>query len=647
MIAYGDLKSFISQGEDVYKEFKPNVSGQTEKIGKTICAFANDLNWVGGGYLFVGLNDDGSPSSNCESYDHVQKTIADICRDHISPPLTPIIKRLDLDGQDIYEVKIARSHNRPHRCQNVCFVRIASTVRKATLDEEISIKDSYQIPSFDHQSVERSSAADLDYNRFEAYLRDTKPPETLVMGEDLTTLLVNLDFAAQHGDDISLKVGTLLLFGSDPQKYFRHCAIQAVKFHGTDLSSPIASRETITGTLPDLILRARQFIESYTATTSVFLPDQQDRVDYHEYPSWAIREAIANSVAHRDWQQEGREIDIRIFDDRIEVISPGTLGGGLTVEDLGTGKRYIRNQLTADVLSELKYIEKAGTGIYRLKKEMEKNGSPEPEFRVDQNTFKVILPAHPFYSSQRFLEEAGQEKARANYPAAKTLYQKALEKNPKNYHALIGLGDLERDLGNREACRGLYKEAIEIDPTNPQAWLSHGFLEEKLGNTKSAREMYRQAVKKVFKPGVIYRSWAILEWRQKQYEQADKLFEEAIKKDPGDSISWYKRGQMNINSRTIQVKRQGEVQLKKALSLVNDNYIESDIYFLLARAMPSLHYSTDEIKNMYEKSLSLQPYRGATHYFYAMFLKRIGEHEKSEYHLQRSRKLRYIPRKRR
>jgi len=120
-----------------------------------------------------------------------------------------------------------------------------------------------------------------------------------------------------------------------------------------------------------------------------------------------------------------------MFDDRIEVTNPGGLGGGLVVEDLGTGKRYIRNHIIADTLNELKFIERASTRIYRLMREMERNGSPKAEFQVDENNFTIILPAHPYYASERFLEEASLEKSRANFSEARLLYEGALEKKPR------------------------------------------------------------------------------------------------------------------------------------------------------------------------------------------------------------------------
>lgn len=298
MISYIDLKGFLHQGEDVYKEFKPKTTGHIEEIGKTICAFANDFNWVGGGFLFVGVNKEGLASGIVENYDEFQRKIADICRDSISPPLTPVMRKHLIDEKPVYEIKIARSMNRPHRYKGLCYIRIGSTTQKASLDEENQIRDSCLIPSFDHQPLEKTSSSDLDLQKFEKFLKDTKPQEIFDIEPNLTDIAENLGFTVKYGERLLLKAGTILLFGVNPTKFFPHSKIQAVKFRGLDLGAPIVSRQILEGTLPELIIGARQFVESYIATGSVFLPDQQDRIDYNEYPYWAIREAIANAVAH-------------------------------------------------------------------------------------------------------------------------------------------------------------------------------------------------------------------------------------------------------------------------------------------------------------------------------------------------------------
>jgi ATP-dependent DNA helicase RecG len=645
MIHYIDVKDYLSQGEDIVREFKPNYQNHVDKIGSTMVAYANDLCWVGGGYIFIGIDNSGKPIGFQETFDEMQQKIADLCREQISPPLAPFIRKIAFDKHDVCEIKIVRSINRPHRFRNISYVRIGSTTRRATLDEENQIRQCSVIPTYDHQPVANSSPDDIDLIAFRDFLTSTKSSDILETDSDLSVIATNLGYVVQSGNRRLPRVGTILLFGKSPTRFFSHSKIQAIRFKGMDLTAPIASRQLFEGTLPDLIMSARRFIENLSGTFSVFPTSAENRIDYLEYPHWAVREAIANAVVHRDYAISGREIDIRVFDDRIEVISPGGLGGGLTLEDLGTGKRFIRNQLIADVLNDMKFIERAGTGILRMRKEMEVNGSPQPIFKSDQNTFQAILPAHPFYSSQRLLEEANQEKARANYPSAKMLYEKALAMNSSNYFAIMGLADLEMQIGNRDKSRELYKKAIDLQPKNPHAWLSLAILEEKLANVQAAREVYKAASKVVTKSGVVYRNWAVLEWNQKHYKEADSLFENALHKDPADHITWYKRGQMNINSPVEKVKRQGEAHLRKALNLTEDTYTLSDIYFLLAREMPELRYNPSEIEDTYKRSLDLNPGRATVHYHFGKYLESIGKKKEANIHLQKARELGYIPKR--
>ena len=81
-----------------------------------------------------------------------------------------------------------------------------------------------------------------------------------------------------------LRAGTILVFGDTATKFFPQSKIQVVRFKGLDLAAPIVSRQIMEGTLPELIVRARNFLEEFISTASLFLPDEQERVDYHEYP---------------------------------------------------------------------------------------------------------------------------------------------------------------------------------------------------------------------------------------------------------------------------------------------------------------------------------------------------------------------------
>jgi ATP-dependent DNA helicase RecG len=114
------------------------------------------------------------------------------------------------------------------------------------------------------------------------------------------------------------------------------------------------------------------------------------RVDVPEYPDYSVREALANALAHRDWSLEGAKVRLLMFDDRLEIWSPGRLPPPIMLERLGYDQ-FSRNRLIARVLVERGYIEEVGLGIRRMREEMASLGLPEPEFREDGFSFVITF----------------------------------------------------------------------------------------------------------------------------------------------------------------------------------------------------------------------------------------------------------------
>jgi len=124
------------------------------------------------------------------------------------------------------------------------------------------------------------------------------------------------------------------------------------------------------------------------------------REDIPEYPMKALREAVTNAVMHRDWFMEGANVFVEIYTDRIEVSSPGGLPKGMKLSDLGR-KSIRRNALIADLLHRITFIEKAGTGIKRMRDEAHDQGCPEPVF--EENGFFTTI----FYPNPEVRAQAG------------------------------------------------------------------------------------------------------------------------------------------------------------------------------------------------------------------------------------------------
>ena len=185
----------------------------------------------------------------------------------------------------------------------------------------------------------------------------------------------------------------MLLFGVRPQDRLQAATLKCGFFYGLHQGTQLRDRADITGPLHRVIDDGAAFV----ARNRRLVPRMEGirRIDVPEYPDYSVREAIANALAHRDWLLEGAKVRLFMFDDRLEIWSPGRLPPPITLERLGFDQ-FSRNRLIARVLVERGYIEEVGLGIRRMREEMEHLGLPEPEFREDGFsfviTFRSIVP---------------------------------------------------------------------------------------------------------------------------------------------------------------------------------------------------------------------------------------------------------------
>ncbi len=184
----------------------------------------------------------------------------------------------------------------------------------------------------------------------------------------------------------------LLLFGKQPTRFLPQASVKLAHFRGTEVDGLIVDRKEVFGTLDKIIEDTARFVSN-----NMRIPARIEgiyREDMPEYPIVAVREAITNALAHRDYSISGQKVAVRVFDDRLEVESPGGLAGPVTLENLGQ-KRYSRNPLLARLMYELRLIEEMGTGIRRMRRALAEIGSPPPRFETDASSFIAVLPARP------------------------------------------------------------------------------------------------------------------------------------------------------------------------------------------------------------------------------------------------------------
>ena len=189
--------------------------------------------------------------------------------------------------------------------------------------------------------------------------------------------------------ELQLTYAALLLFGRYPQQWLPNATILAGRFPGVALSGTYIKRD-ISGNLPEQLRQAEEFIRTNLITTVRLVGLQHQEI--LEYPFEAVRELLVNAVAHRDYNLQGDNIHLNIFSDRLEITSPGTLPGPVTLKNL-LEARFARNAVISQVLSDLGYVERLGYGLDRVVEATRNAGLLPPQFEELSGTFRVTLYA--------------------------------------------------------------------------------------------------------------------------------------------------------------------------------------------------------------------------------------------------------------
>jgi len=242
---------------------------------------------------------------------------------------------------------------------------------------------------FESRVIPEASLSDLDEDKVMAYAYNAGnvPPDDL---EKSYEFLVRRGCLKRVGNEFQLTYTALLLFGRFPQQWLPNATILAGRFPGVALSGQYSKRD-ITGNLPDQLKQADEFIRSNLKTVVRLVGLQhQERL---EYPFEAVRELLVNAIAHRDYNLQGDNIHLNIFANRLEISSPGTLPGPVTLKNL-LEARFARNAVISQVLSDLGFVERLGYGLNRVVEVTRFAGLLPPQFEETAGTFRVTLFAN-------------------------------------------------------------------------------------------------------------------------------------------------------------------------------------------------------------------------------------------------------------
>lgn len=444
-----------------------------EKIIRTICAFANDYDNLGGGYIILGIEEDNGrpivPISGLEpeSVDRLNKELLNICN-LIEPRYLPIVETANYDGKTVLIIWIPGGPQRPYKCPNHIssdkknksdksyYIRKISSTVKANPNEE---KELYELASrepFDDRINHQSNISDLRTNLISEYLSKVgsdmyESSLSLNIGE----LSRNMCIARGPKEYYKpLNVG-LMFFNERPDNFFRCARIEVV-----DKPDPTGERmveKTFYGPLNIQLENALGFIRNYVIKERV-----DKRLDIPEadrtynYPLQAVEEILCNAVYHKDYQIP-EPITVTITPTQMEILSIPGPDRSISDEDLSNchmvSSRY-RNRRIGDFLKELRLTEGRNTGIPKAIWAMEKNGSESIKLLTDSDRsyLRVIIPVNKKFIETEDVPDHTTERiaTRRSVSEMKTAVMEALSK-----HGCMSMRELSKTLGYKAPTRNL------------------------------------------------------------------------------------------------------------------------------------------------------------------------------------------------
>lgn len=381
-------------------EFKSSL--ELDAIMKAISSFSNKK----GGTIFVGVSNNRDIVGISIGRNTLEKLASDIRRE-MDPPVFPYINDLEVDGKKIIEIEISESSSKPVFYRDKAYMRVGRSNQKLSANEIRNlITNENIVTTWDEQILEEATFEDIDEKKLFNFLKiailtrnlDIDPKTPIEEALNRLNLIKNG----------KLTNAAILLFGLNPQKFVLQAKTQCAKFKGVT-TNEFDDMHDFEGTIIDQRDDALRFAEKYIKRSAKIVGTE--RLETFDYPIEAIREAITNALCHRDYRINSN-VQLRIFDDRIEIWGCGPLPKPLKIEDLKIEHESIRrNPLIAECFFKIGFIEKWGTGTQRIIESCLEEGLPEPLFEIKSGTLVVTIRKYLIPSLKKYSINERQKKA--------------------------------------------------------------------------------------------------------------------------------------------------------------------------------------------------------------------------------------------
>lgn len=396
MLSEIDVLKLIENGENSYVEFKEDAV-DNKKVAREIIGLSNHK----GGYIFLGVDDNKNLVGLTRSDN--EERVMNICHDMVKPRIIPTYYELMIGEVKVGVIEIENGCNKPYYIEEkvrlaegktktirLYYTRHGSTTRE--IEERDELQRLFQASQNIHFEIIPASYAkldDLDMGAIVSYLKSYRNVTTLVEDNKLV-LLQSLELVTTVNDTSKPTIAGLLLFGKNRvSKYLPQAGVMCVKVKGTKITNDKIDHKFFEGNAFDNFSESVKFFSLYNTTS--FVIEGSFRKNIYDYPEKAFRELLVNALIHRDYTVAGSQISVWIYDDRVEIKSPGKLPNTVTVEKMKVGTRYHRNPVLVQYFYDADIVEKMGQGIPNANQWLKENGNPELEIREEGDEVIAIM----------------------------------------------------------------------------------------------------------------------------------------------------------------------------------------------------------------------------------------------------------------
>ena len=384
-------------------------------IYHSICAFANDIDNIGGGYILVGVKEVNGMAQRpvkglpVESLDKIQREMLQF-NQLIEPQYSPRVSIEEIDGKSVLVIWVTTGHNRPYTVpadvnaklkKPVFYIRYGSSSIEAKGEFLDQLRDMANRVPFDDRGNENIPMEDISPLLLKDYL---KKVDSRLVKEDFTSnmerILEQMDLLDGPIENRLVKNVAAMMFAEHPEKYFKTTQVDIVLFPEGLENNPDNFIEVpvIKGPVPTMIRETLNYLRINVVKERIQKPEDDERsIKVFNYSYQALEEAVVNALYHRDYMQR-EPVEITVEPDKISILSYSGPDRSISMEDINEAKalrsRRYRNRRLGDFLKELNLTEGRATGIPTIQKKLRENGSPKAMIKTDEarTFFLIIIP---------------------------------------------------------------------------------------------------------------------------------------------------------------------------------------------------------------------------------------------------------------